>query len=149
MRAPRDFYTPDEVAERLDLHVRTVRRFIREGKLKAVRIGKQYRIASRDLDDFVGADERRDSPSRDSRRRRVIVSTAVDIEAISPEQSYRIATMLTGTFNAARDESPGKRLDCIYYEELGRLRIVINADLDFASAVLGMIRGWVPGEQDE
>jgi hypothetical protein len=57
--------------------------------------------------------------------------------------------MLTGTFNAARDESPGKRLDCIYYEELGRLRIVINADLDFASAVLGMIRGWVPGEQDE
>jgi excisionase family DNA binding protein len=30
------------------LHVRTVRKYVRDGRLKAVRIGKQYRIARDD-----------------------------------------------------------------------------------------------------
>jgi len=135
----KDYYTPDEVAKSLDLHVRTIRRFIREGKLKAVRIGKQYRITSQDLSDFIGSNNPQYPIAQVSRRRRVIVSTTVDIDAISKEETYRITTSLTGAFSSAQDISVGKRLDCIYYEELGRLRIVINAGLDFTNAVLGMI----------
>jgi hypothetical protein len=30
-------------------------------------------------------------------------------------------------------------LQCIYYEEQGRLRIVINADLEVSNGVLGLI----------
>ncbi len=33
-------YTVDQVAERLNLHAKTVRRYIRGGRLKAKRIGK-------------------------------------------------------------------------------------------------------------
>src|SRR2546430_4275790 len=46
--------TAEEVADRLNLHVRTIRRFIREGRLKATRIGKEYRIADADLAGFAG-----------------------------------------------------------------------------------------------
>ena len=38
-------YSLDQVAERLGLHVRTVRAYVRTGRLKAIRIGKQYRVA--------------------------------------------------------------------------------------------------------
>ena len=48
-------YTVDQVAERLNLHAKTVRRYIRDGRLKAKRIGKEYRVARSDLDEFAGA----------------------------------------------------------------------------------------------
>ena len=44
-----------DVAQRLNLHVKTVRGYVREGRLKAVRIGKQYRIAREDLEALTGA----------------------------------------------------------------------------------------------
>jgi hypothetical protein len=34
--------------------VKTVRNYVRDGRLKAVRIGKQYRIAREDLEAFMG-----------------------------------------------------------------------------------------------
>ncbi|HEX2286751.1 MAG TPA: helix-turn-helix domain-containing protein, partial [Mycobacterium sp.] len=47
-------YSAEDVAQRLGLHVRTVRGYVRDGRLKAVRIGKQYRIRHADLEAFVG-----------------------------------------------------------------------------------------------
>ena len=49
-----EMYSVEQVADRLGLHVRTVRGYIRAGRLKAVRIGKQYRIARADLDALTG-----------------------------------------------------------------------------------------------
>jgi excisionase family DNA binding protein len=139
MNAIKDFYSPDEVAELLDLHVKTVRRYVREGKLKATRIGKQYRIAASDLDAFAGANRSSDAAAMSGRRRRVLVSSTVDIEAIGPDETYRITTALTGAFSAERESSRGKRLECIYYEEQGKLRIIVNADLETTSAILGLV----------
>ena len=49
-----ELYSVEQVAERLGLHVRTVRNYVRDGRLKAVRIGKQYRIAREHLDALTG-----------------------------------------------------------------------------------------------
>ena len=47
-------YTPEEAAAYLKLNKVTVYRFIREGKLRARRIGdRRYRITQADLDDFL------------------------------------------------------------------------------------------------
>jgi excisionase family DNA binding protein len=139
MSDQKDFYSPDDVAERLGLHVRTIRRFIREGKLHAVRIGKQYRIASQDFSAFVGSGDPQNPNASVGRRRKVMVSTTVDIDAISQTDSSRISTTLTAVFGSSHDERSTKSLQCIYYEEQGRLRIVINADLEVSNGVLGLI----------
>lgn len=44
MSAMRDIMTPPQVAEYLQLTPETVYRYIREGKLVASRLGRQYRI---------------------------------------------------------------------------------------------------------
>ena len=49
-----EMYSVDQVAAQLGLHVRTVRSYVRDGRLKAVRIGKQYRIAREDLEALTG-----------------------------------------------------------------------------------------------
>lgn len=47
--------TAPEVAERLKLHINTVRRYIKEGKLKAFKYAdnSRWRIASEELEKFM------------------------------------------------------------------------------------------------
>lgn len=47
--------TPTEVAEILNLSVRTIKGWLREGKLKGVKIGTRgdWRIIERDLEEFI------------------------------------------------------------------------------------------------
>jgi len=46
-------YTVEEVAEILKVSVSTVRKLIREGKLKTVRVGVQRRVKKEELDRFL------------------------------------------------------------------------------------------------
>lgn len=49
-----DFYTTDQVATLLQVDVESVRRYVRSGKLKAVKLsGKFIRIEKKDLDQFI------------------------------------------------------------------------------------------------
>ena len=43
----------EDIAKELDLHVNTVRGWIRDGKLKATRLGKEYRIKQEDFEKFL------------------------------------------------------------------------------------------------
>lgn len=46
--------TPQEVAERLRLTRRTIMKYIREGKIRAIKINRRiYRISEKDLNSFL------------------------------------------------------------------------------------------------
>src|SRR5271170_2131181 len=131
---PKELYSVEQVAERLGLHVKTVRGYVREGRLKAVRIGKQYRIAREDLEALTGRPEPAPEPVR--RTRHVEVSSIVEIDAISPEMANRLTTSLMGGAN-------GIRIETIYNAERGHMKIVLVGSMDinasyfkFISAVL-------------
>jgi excisionase family DNA binding protein len=51
-------YTTDEVAQLLKASRRTVQHWIRTGRLKALRVGGEYRIEAEELRRFVGKSER-------------------------------------------------------------------------------------------
>ena len=53
MKLEANLCTPEQVAEILQLHVSTVYSYIRQGKLDAIRLGRNYRIASNDLALFI------------------------------------------------------------------------------------------------
>jgi len=42
-----------EVAERLGLHINTVRRYIQEGKIPVVKFDKAMRVEQEDLEEFI------------------------------------------------------------------------------------------------
>ena len=44
---------PKEVSELLGIHLDTVRRYLREGKIKAIKLGNRWRIRESDLDKFL------------------------------------------------------------------------------------------------
>ncbi len=48
------YYTAEEVAEMLKITTESVRRWVRDGKLKSVKLsGRFIRISQEDLDEFV------------------------------------------------------------------------------------------------
>jgi len=52
-----DYYTPEQLAEKLQLSVRTIWAYIREGKLPASKMGRKYRISEEQLERFMKSQE--------------------------------------------------------------------------------------------
>lgn len=50
---PDVFLTVEEVGERLKIHPESVRDWLRTGKLKGLKAGRQWRITERALDTFL------------------------------------------------------------------------------------------------
>ena len=131
-------YTVEQVAELLNLHVRTVRRYARTGRLKAKRIGKEYRIARADLEEFAG-NGRSFEPTPVPRTRHVIASSIVDVDVVSPDESHRITTMVMASLNSRRGEGDFPTVNSIYYPERAQLRMTITASPALTAELLQLI----------
>jgi excisionase family DNA binding protein len=131
-------YTVEQVAELLNLHVRTVRRYVRTGSLKAKRIGKEYRIARADLEEFAGSGRSLGSTPV-PRTRHAIASSIVDVDVVSPEESHRLTTMVMASLNSRRGEGDFPTVNSIYYPERAQLRMTITANLALTAELLQMI----------
>lgn len=55
MMLSKPFMTTQEIAELLKVSEATVRTWIHDGELRAVRFGREFRIAVKDLEAFVNA----------------------------------------------------------------------------------------------
>lgn len=49
----KDFYTAKNLAEKLGLNIMTIYRYIDAKKIRAYKIGKEYRIEKSDFDNFL------------------------------------------------------------------------------------------------
>jgi len=63
MNANNNLLTPEQVAGILQIHVLTVYNYIRQGKLDAIRLGRSYRIVSKDLELFIQSNRIKKSAS--------------------------------------------------------------------------------------
>ncbi|MET8853329.1 helix-turn-helix domain-containing protein [Amycolatopsis sp. NPDC004625] len=122
---PQDVFSVEQVAAKLGLHVRTVRNYVRDGRLKAVRIGKQYRITAADLEAFTGLPvaERAAAPVAE-------LSGVVEITGVDRAAADRIATMVVASVNGPRDtgERP-LRVETIHDGERATMKIIVLGDL--------------------
>ncbi|MFI8184561.1 helix-turn-helix domain-containing protein [Actinacidiphila glaucinigra] len=137
----RDWLSVEQVADRLGLHVRTVRGYIRDGRLKAVRIGKQYRVARTDLDALTGA------PAA-AARHRVEVSAIVEVDGIGAAAADRLGTLLVAGAQMARDPHELARVRTAYDDERSRLKVVVLGGAAATADVLRTIDDVLGGEND-
>jgi len=125
---PEQLYSVEQVAERLGLHVRTVRNYVRDGKLPAVRIGKQYRITQADLETFTGSPVAAPLRETVARHRHTDVSSIVEIDAVDRDTAHRLTTLLMGA-GAARGAGPRLRVETQYDEERARMKVIVLGGL--------------------
>jgi excisionase family DNA binding protein len=139
MFVPTQLYSVEQVAEQLRLHVKTVRGYVRSGRLRAVRIGKQYRIAREDLEAFTGRPAA--PPLRETvrRQRHVEVSSIVEIDAISAEAASRVTNSLLAAAKGRSAADGPLRIETLYDEERARLKIVVIGALRATATLFDLI----------
>ncbi|BDH09543.1 helix-turn-helix domain-containing protein [Streptomyces hygroscopicus] len=135
------FYSVEQVAERLGLHVRTIRTYVRDGRLPAVRIGKQYRIAHEDLEAFTGRPVPASPDETAGQQRHSEVSSIVEIDAISAETADRVTTLLMGAAANPRPEDEPLRIETAYDAERARMKIIVLGGLGVTARLLDYIEG--------
>ena len=112
--------------------MRTVRNYVRDGRLKAIRIGKQYRIARSDLEALTGGSVPESPRTSAGRIRRVEVSSVVEIDAVGRATADRVS-------NTVIVAAEGLRIQTIYDEERAHLKIVIFGDPATTAAMLQIV----------
>lgn len=135
MIAEARLYSLEQVAERLGLQVRTVRSYVRSGRLKAIRIGKQYRVTRASLEDLTGP-----APLRAAvPRQRHVVSSVIQVDAVSQETAGRVTNHLVGAAKAPRDDGSALRVEAIYDEERSQLKVIVIGSLLNAANVFRLL----------
>jgi excisionase family DNA binding protein len=122
-------YSVEQVAERLGLHVRTVRNYVRDGRLAAVRIGKQYRIAHEDLEAFTGRPVPEPLNDAAERPRHTEVSSIVEIDAIDAATADRLTTLLTASAGTRRPGDASVRIETVYDKQRARMKVIVLGGL--------------------
>lgn len=148
------FYTIDQIAEILGIHHKTVRKFIKEGKLKANKLGKQWRISQIDLDIFTKdknsiiesevpiCNEELEFSNKDSKveiNNEIRVSSVIDLEEIDKEEYLRISNMLLAIMNCKDESLQRQTINMKYSKDINRLRIMLWANIDATKEVLDVI----------
>jgi excisionase family DNA binding protein len=130
------YYSVDQVAELLGLHVKTVRGYIRDGRLAATRIGKQYRIRREDLEAFGGGPvEAADTVGPVSAE----VSTVVRLEGVDRERADRVTTLVTAAAATPGHGRPRMHVQAVHDPGAHSLRLVILGDAAGTAALLELV----------
>ncbi len=153
----------EEAAQILGLQVRTVRNYVRDGRLPGVRIGKQYRIARADLEAFASGAVAQDPlfaaaagagavtsasaslPGVPQARvgMALEVSAVVQVDRADAEVAERIERTLDAFMLSRGIEDPALRVEPLYDSERQRVRVVIVGETGDAIELLRVIEAIV------
>jgi excisionase family DNA binding protein len=138
LRLPNDDpLTVAAAAARLELHPKTVLRCIREGRLKAKKIGKSYRILRADVDAFVGLPAAAESPADAS------VTTIVDVPGAGAELARDWGVKVPAALHGRGARAAPLRADVIYEPERSHLKVILVGSPGDVSAVLRLMQLWL------
>ena len=126
-------------ARRLELHPKTVLRFIREGRLKATRMGKSYRILRADVDALAGVPAPAVSAAGPAR-----VTCIIDMPGVGPELAQKWATALPASLKTRPDEPPPDiRADVVYEPARSHLKVVVVGSPADAIPLIRVMKVWI------
>jgi excisionase family DNA binding protein len=128
-----EIYTVEQFAERLKLHPKTVLRFIREGRIRAVKVGRSYRILRSDLEAMTGVVLGQPPKS-------IRVTSIVDLDEVDDELARHMGRALPALRMGRETPAEPMRVDVIHDPARRQLKIVIVGAPDDTSTVLKMIQ---------
>lgn len=112
--------TVEQAAKELNMHPKTVLRYIRDGRLPATRIGKSYRIPRAKLDAFAGI-----ANGKAGTGSAVRATCIVEIPNFSADKAERTAAFLHSAALAGNSDTPPLRLQTAFDPSGAAMKVVI------------------------
>lgn len=137
------YFTVDQIADMLKIHPKTVQRYIREGKLKANKVGKSWRVSGHDLSIFTeGSGDNVSMPfdaGESNTRKEIKVSAVIDIPVSNTDASIRIANTLTAVLKAKSAEYGDSSLQTQFLMPENVIRVMLWGNLKFTQIMMDYI----------
>ncbi len=137
------YYTTEQAANLLKIHPKTMQRYIREGKLRANKVGKSWLITGHDLSVFAEGtrENAKESVSREALEKTGCVkfSAVADIEVPAKDDAIRIMNALTSAMNSKPPEYGTSSLQVQYIEQERKVRVMLWGSAKFMEALAGSI----------
>lgn len=147
------FYTVDQIAEMLGMHPKTIRKFIREGKLKANKVGKQWRVTGNDLSIFTEGNKEKVSDEIENKSGetytvekkdqtiipKVQVSAVVDIRVKDQDEALRISNTLIAVLNCKDPNYGDSTVNIQQFETDNKIRVMLWGTALFVETMLSSI----------
>ncbi|HUW71056.1 MAG TPA: helix-turn-helix domain-containing protein [bacterium] len=137
------FYSIDDLCGILKLHPKTILRFIHEGKIKAQKIGRSWRISQDALKDYAHAELA--TPARpaepvdfDSIGDRLRVSAIIEIDEQGSEEASRLSNTLMAALNCKDPSWGSSRFDFFYYPEIRKAKYALYGSPAFIGEIMTM-----------
>ena len=139
-------YTVAQVAEILDLHPKTIRRLIKDGRLKARKIGREWRVRREDLREYAHgelAGRPAEAASALPLAERVRVSAVIELGDGNSEEVSRLSNALLAVLTA-KDQAWGEtRYDLIFHPETRQARFIVHGTPGFIRTLLELVEALV------
>ena len=161
---PDQILTVEIAAQQLGLHPKTVRKHIQSGKLKAKKIGREWRILSSDLFAFIGKEksESVDHISTDELKpesvpnsgaglrskkagtsnpvhEKIQVTAIIDVFVQNRKEADRLSDSLLAVVNGKDPGYGPVRVDHIFYEIELKERFIVRAGARFTGELLTLL----------
>lgn len=142
------YYTVEQIAEMLTMHPKTIQRYIREGKLRAAKVGKSWRVTGHDLSVFTENTGLTKQTAPENPPDKVNLSCVADISVDEDYEAMRIINLLTAAFNCKPDTYRTSTMHTQYSEHEHKVRITLWGHLLFMQEILEII-SVITGEDTE
>jgi excisionase family DNA binding protein len=146
----KSFYSVEQISEMLSIHPKTIQRYIREGKLRASKIGKSWRVAGHDLSVFT---ERMENTKQNSDaivpEDRIKISSVIDIDIYTRDEAERLINLLNAALNHKPPEYGRSTMHLQYIEPEHKLRLTLWGNAKFMEAMIGFISEMIKHFEEE
>lgn len=132
------FYTVDDISNMLGMHKKTIQRYIREGKIRAVKVGKAWRISGHDLSGFMESNKKF-SDYKDGKEKKILVTSVVDIDVDDMDEAMSISNMLTASLNSKPSEYGKSSMSVQFLDSLDKLRIMLTGSAEFMETMMSFL----------
>ena len=133
-----DFLTVEAAAAILQMHPKTVLRHIREGRLRATKLGKQYRILRSDLNAFAGVS----APDGACQAR---VTSIVDVQDVDSLLLQRLTAVLLGAAQGKEPSATPLSVDIAHDSARDSAKVIIVGSPDDTAMLLKLVGACLEG----
>lgn len=145
----KDYYTVEQISNMLNIHPKTIQRYIREGKLRATKIGKGWRITGHDLSTFTESNSYETPASENRPLRTITASSVIDIITGGKENAIRIINILTASLNAKPSEYGQSSMHSQYIERENMVRVTLWGEIRFIAIMMDTIAALTEQNKEE
>lgn len=138
------YYSVSKVAQMLGIHEKTVQRYIREGKLRATKVGKVWRISGHNLSVFMNGDDApiKSKTANKPAKNKINVSSVIDIDVESMDEAMMLINMLTAALNSKPTHMGRSTMNAQFIEPESKVRVMLYGNVEFTENIMWVLNNY-------